>query len=151
MLAIAVSLHTLAAVIWVGGMFFAYNFVRPVAADFEPAHRLTLWAALFHRFFTWVWISIVVLLASGYWMVFKVFGGFASLPLHVNLMQGIGLLMSAIFIYLYLKPYPTLRKAVQAENWPAAGASLNQIRRIVLLNLCLGVILVAIATGGRFF
>ena len=36
-MAIAIPLHLLAAVIWVGGMFFAYMALRPVAASLlEP-------------------------------------------------------------------------------------------------------------------
>ena len=42
------TLHLLAAVIWVGGMFFAYACLRPVAASlFEPPQRLTLWRSVF--------------------------------------------------------------------------------------------------------
>ena len=39
---LAISLHVLAAVIWVGGMFFAWIVLRPVAASqLEPPARLT--------------------------------------------------------------------------------------------------------------
>ncbi len=49
---IALLLHLLAAVVWVGGMFFAYVALRPVAAaQLEPPARLTLWAGVFKVFF----------------------------------------------------------------------------------------------------
>ena len=52
MMGLAVLLHVIAAVIWVGGMFFAYMFLRPVAASqLEPPARLTLWEGVFGRFF----------------------------------------------------------------------------------------------------
>ena len=44
-MAIAIALHLLAAVIWVGGMFFAYMALRPAAASLlEPPLRLPLWS-----------------------------------------------------------------------------------------------------------
>ena len=43
---IALLLHLLGVVVWVGGMFFAYMALRPVAATvLGPPLRLGLWAA----------------------------------------------------------------------------------------------------------
>ena len=36
------------------------------------------------------------------------------------------------------------------SDWPAAGAALNQIRKLILLNLALGLLVVVIASAGRF-
>ena len=53
---IAITLHLLAAVVWVGGMFFAYVALRPVAASLlPPPLRLPLWSQTVARFFPWVW------------------------------------------------------------------------------------------------
>ena len=54
---LAITLHLLAAVIWVGGMFFAYMALRPATGSLEPSIRLTLWSQTLKRFFPWVWIS----------------------------------------------------------------------------------------------
>src|SRR5690606_5692971 len=55
-------LHLLAAVVWVGGMFFAYMALRPAAATvLPPPQRLPLWTQTFRRFFPWVWITVVLL------------------------------------------------------------------------------------------
>ena len=71
---IAISLHVLAAVIWVGGMFFAYMALRPVAAKLlEPAVRLSLWVRTLTRFFIWVWLAVIIVPVSGYWMIFSAF------------------------------------------------------------------------------
>ena len=48
-----IALHLLAAVIWVGGMFFAYMVLRPSAGLLEPAARLPLWQRVFGHFFPW--------------------------------------------------------------------------------------------------
>ncbi len=46
------ALHLLAAVVWVGGMFFAWMILRPAAVDIlEPPARLRLWLSVFKRFF----------------------------------------------------------------------------------------------------
>ena len=56
---IALLLHALAAVVWVGGMFFAHMALRPVAASLlEPPQRLALWVGVFSRFFPWVFVAI---------------------------------------------------------------------------------------------
>jgi uncharacterized membrane protein len=89
-----IALHLLAAVVWVGGMFFAYMALRPVAATLlEPPQRLPLWTQTFMRFFPWVWLSILLLTATGYVMVLGVFGGMGAVGLHVHLMQGLGWIM----------------------------------------------------------
>ena len=63
---IAKFLHILGFTVWVGGMFFAYMALRPVAAlQLEPAQRLPLWAGVFARFFPWVWLTVALILASG--------------------------------------------------------------------------------------
>src|SRR5680860_621195 len=67
-----------AAVVWVGGMFFAYVVLRPAAGALAPETRLELWHRVFGRFFPWVWLSIVVLLASGYGMIFFYLAGEAA-------------------------------------------------------------------------
>ncbi|MCU0842761.1 MAG: CopD family protein [Thiobacillaceae bacterium] len=133
-------LHVLAAVIWVGGMFFAYLCLRPVAAaQLEPPQRLRLWNGVFGRFFPWVWASVVALIASGHGIIMQM-GGMAGLPVHFHVMLGIGYLMAAIFVYLYFVPYPRLRQAVADQDWKTGGAALNGIRVLVGTNLGLGVV-----------
>lgn len=150
-MALAITLHVLAAVIWVGGMFFAWMILRPVAAELlEPPQRLTLWYRVFQRFFPWVWATVVLLLTTGLWMLFGVFGGMGSAGVHVHLMLVSGLAMMAIFLHIWFAPYPRLGKAVSAEDWAAGGRQLGQIRRLIGINLILGLATVAIAAGGRF-
>jgi uncharacterized membrane protein len=148
---IAITLHLLAAVIWVGGMFFAYMALRPVAATLlEPPLRLPLWSRTFARFFPWVWAAVVSLPATGYWMIMGPFRGFANVGVHVHIMQVTGWTMVAIFLHIYFAPYQRLRKAVAAADFAAAGRALAQIRRFVGINLVLGIITVTVATGGAY-
>jgi uncharacterized membrane protein len=150
-MSVLIALHVLAAAIWVGGMFFAYMVLRTSAGPLEPPTRLALWQRVFGRFFPWVWASIIVLLASGYAMLFWHFGGFAGAPLHVNIMQATGLLMMLLFFHLFFAPWRRFSRAVDAGAWSEAAASLKEIRRFVATNLVLGLITVAVASSGRFW
>jgi uncharacterized membrane protein len=151
---IALTLHILASIIWVGGMFFAYMAMRPAAAQMlEPPQRLPLWVATFQRFFPWVWASIILLPATGYWMILSpsAFDGFENVRAYVHTMQGLGIAMIAIFLHVFFAPYQRLGRAVAASNWPEAGKQLNQIRQMILINLILGLITIVIATGGAYW
>lgn len=151
---IALTIHLLAAVIWVGGMFFAYMAMRPAAASkLEPPQRLPLWVATFQRFFPWVWASIILIPATGYWMILSpsAFDGFDNVRAYVHIMQGIGIAMFAIFLHVFFAPYQRLMRAVSANDWPAAGKQLNQIRQMIMINLILGLITIIIATGGAYW
>ena len=139
-------LHVISDVIWIGGMFLAYMAVRPAAAEvLEPPLRLKLWSGIFRRFFPWVWAAVVLILASGFLMM----GQLARVPHYVIAMTVIGIVMSAIFAYIYFAPFPALKRAVASEDWKSGGAALNQIRILVGINLALGLINVAVAVLGR--
>lgn len=148
---IAITLHMLAAVIWVGGMFFAYMALRPAALELEAPQRLALWSRTFANFFPWVWGAVVVLPVTGYWMIAKVFGGFAQVGLYIHLMQTIGIVMILIFLHLYFAPYRRLRRAVAASDFASAGEQLAQIRVMVAINLALGLIVIAVAAAGAYW
>ena len=147
---IGLAVHVLAAIVWVGGMFFAYVVLRPAAGALEPLPRLTLWRDVFSRFFPWVWASVLALLVSGYGMLLGL-GGFAGAGVHVHLMQATGLVMMALFAHLYFAPWRRLQRALEGADQAAAAGQLGQIRLIVLINLGLGLITSVIGASGRFW
>jgi uncharacterized membrane protein len=153
MIAITVPLafHLLGAIVWVGGMFAAYVCLRPATGALEPPQRLQLWRTFFATFFPWVWGSVLLLLASGYWMLISSFGGFAHAPLYINLMQSIGLIMIALFAWLVHGPWLKFKRAADAQEWPTAAANLNRIRQIIMINLPLGLIVAVIGGTGRYW
>lgn len=145
---IPLLLHLLGATVWIGGMFFAYMALRPAAARLlQPPQRLPLWRETLGRFFTWVWISIVVLYGSGVHMLAAAYGVRAA-PTYVLGMAAVATVMTAIFAYVYFKPYRELARHVEAQDWPAGGAALNRIRQLVATNLVLGLLTIAIAVAG---
>ena len=147
-MAIALFLHVMSDVIWIGGMFLAYMAVRPAAVEvLEPPQRLRLWTGIFSRFFPWVWASVVLLLATGFFMM----GQMRAVPPHVIAMTAIGVVMSAIFMHIFFAPFARLKRAVAVDDWKAGGAALNQIRMLVATNLVLGILNIAVAILGRSF
>jgi len=66
MTAVALALHIFGAVVWVGGMFAIYVCLRPALGTLEPPQHLRLMRVTFEKFFPWVWLAILLLLASGY-------------------------------------------------------------------------------------
>lgn len=144
-------LHLLAAAFWVGGMAAMHFAVRPAAvATLEPPLRLPFMADALARFFVGVSIAIGVLLASGFLLVWLA-GGFAHVHASVHAMLTLGLVMMALFLHVRFAPYPRLQRAVAAREWPVAAANLGTIRKLVALNLGLGVLVFVLAIVGRAF
>lgn len=151
MTAALAALHALAAILWVGGMAFAHFALRPSLPVLEPPQPLRLWEQVFPRFFGIVWIAVATLLVTGYGLMFLVHGGFATAPLAVHLMQGIGLAMMGLFTFLYAVPFRRFRAAAATGAWPEAARHQAAIRGIVHANLYLGLLTSAIGASGRFW
>lgn len=147
---IAITLHLLAAVIWIGGMFFAHMVLRPSALQLlEPPLRLSLWNSCFKRFFLWVWLSVILLPVTGYWMVFEIYGGFDQSGWPTRIMHISGLIMIVLFLYLFSSPYRNFKRYIAEQNYPAAGDPLARIRTIVGTNLVIGLFTITIAAAGK--
>ncbi len=127
------ALHLLAAVAWVGGIFFAYMALRPASMLLDAPQRLALWAATFGRFFPWVWGFIAMLLVSGHVLM-------TLAPTHGGLlaMAAIGWTMSLLFAYLYFVLFASLKHAVAVSDTPAAAQAMVRIRPVMAANLALG-------------
>ena len=150
--ALAYALHVLAALVWVGGMFFAWMVLRPAAgAALEGPARLKLWVEVFQRFFVWVWVAVVILPISGMGLLHLRFNGFETAPRYVQIMMGLYIVMVALFIRIQSLQLPELRKAVEAQAWADGAAVMGRIRRLVGCNLIVGLVLVAIAAARPSF
>lgn len=147
--ALALALHALAAVLWVGGMFFAHQCLRPAALKLDPPQRMTLWRDTFARFFPWVWSFVVILPVTGLYMLFKVHGGFATAGGHIHAMLALGIVMIVIFLHVYFAPYRRLCRAVEQQQFKEGADHLAKIRKMVGINIVVGLVTVAVAAGGR--
>ena len=141
-------LHVLSIVVWVGGMVFAHFFLRPAAMQLPPPQRVPLMHGVLRRFFAAVLVAIVVVLATGLWMIGRVAketvqaGLTFNMPLDWTLMAALGVLMMAIFAHIRFALYKRLDRAVAAQDWPAGGAALGSIRTWVGVNLGIGLLII---------
>jgi uncharacterized membrane protein len=124
--------HLIAVTFWVGGMAVMHFAVRPAAVvTLEPPQRLPFMAGALSRFFVGVSIAVAAALVHG--------------------MFTVGLVMMALFLHIRFAPYARLQRAVAAREWPVAAAQLGSIRKLVAVNLLLGVGVYALAVIGRAF
>ena len=150
-MSIAIALHVLAAIVWVGGMFFSLMCLRPSTSWMDVPVRLRLWAHVLSRFFRWVGLAAAVLLITGLWIIFGVIGSLRAAGPHVHLMTGLGLVMMALALHVYFAPYKRLKRFVGTHNWPEAGKQVQQIRVFITINLVLGLVVAVIGSSGRYW
>lgn len=149
--AAAIGLHTLAAVIWVGGMFYAHMVLRPAVTEMSVSLRLTLWSRVLPRFFAWVGASVAVLLVTGYGVLLTGYrGGITGGNLHIDVMQIVGAVMIALFLYMLVVPFVLFRRALAINDLGAAAVQQGRIRAIILVNLLLGLFTTFIGAAGTF-
>lgn len=142
--------HILSVIVWVGGMAFAHFFLRPAVQSLEPPQRLRLMRDVMQRFLNAVAAAVVVLFASGLWMIGRLAkqtvqsgGGFA-MPLDWTIMAVLGIVMMAIFGHIRFALFKRLQCAVAASDLPAGGQAMAAIRRWVGVNLAIGVVIVGV-------
>ncbi len=146
---IALALHALAAAAWVGGLLFARAVLAPAAGGLEPPQRLALMARVFPRFFAIVGVSAVVLLATGYYILFGVFGGFGGSGIHVHIMHLLGWVMIGLAAWAYHGPQRRFARAVASGETEIAAAQVGRIRHLISVNLVLGAIVIVLGAAGQ--
>ena len=142
-------LHLLSVVIWVGGMFFAYMILRPsIGQLLKLPERMRLWDRVFNRFFKWVWVAVFLLMATGFYMIY-LYGGMAVMPRFIHLMLLLGVVMMLIFVYLFFGCYVNFNQLVEEKEWHQAEEKLATIRKLVEVNLFIGLLTVAVEIVGK--
>jgi uncharacterized membrane protein len=136
------AIHLLSAVLWVGGMFFAYVILRPSLAVLAPPERVLLHTQVFRKFFLVVWHAMPLLILTGFIMLFGFLGGMATVPWTIHVMLLFGLVMAGVFVAIVFGPYRTFKRA--ADPAEKAGA-LDSIRKMIGVNLVLGLVTVVIS------
>jgi uncharacterized membrane protein len=136
------ALHVLAAVLWVGGMFFAYVVLRPSLSVLEAPQRLALHGQVFRRFFLVVWHAMPLIVLTGFAMLFGWLGGMRGVDWTVHTMLLLGLVMAGVFLAIWFGPYRRFRAGTGRAEVAAAA---DTIRKLIGVNLVLGLVVVAIA------
>jgi uncharacterized membrane protein len=135
------ALHLLCAVLWVGGMFFAYVVLRPSMAAIEAPQRMLLHTRVFKKFFLVIWHAMPLILLTGGAML-ALQWDMATAPWQINAMMGLGLLMAAVFLAIFFGPYRQFRRTTDRNRM---ASSLDSIRKLIGINLVLGLITVIVA------
>ena len=141
---ILLAVHLLSAVIWVGGMFYAVVILRPGLAVLDAGPRLQLHMVTLKKFFFYVWHVMPLMILTGWAMVFLAWGGFGALPWSINAMQGLGILMALVFLYVFFGPWQRLRRAIR----PTPDL-VPRIRSLIITNLVLGMLTITIGALGH--
>jgi uncharacterized membrane protein len=135
------ALHLLCAVVWVGGMFFAYVVLRPSLAAIEAPQRMLLHTRVFKTFFLVIWHAMPVILLSGGAMI-ALQWDMATAPWQIQAMMGLGLVMAAVFLVIFFGPYRQFRRTIDRNRM---ASSLDSIRKLIGVNLVLGLVTVIVA------
>jgi len=135
------ALHLLCAVLWVGGMFFAYVILRPSMAAIEAPQRMLLHTRVFKSFFLVIWHAMPLIIITGFAMLGMI-GGMDTAPWQIHAMLGLGLLMAAVFLVIFFGPYRRFRRTIDRTRM---ASSLDAIRTLLALNLGLGLATVIVA------
>jgi uncharacterized membrane protein len=136
------ALHLLCAVLWVGGMFFAYVVLRPSLAAIEAPQRMLLHTRVFKKFFLIIWHAMPLIIVTGFVMLFVYGNGMAGASWQIHTMLGLGLLMAAVFLAIFFGPYRQFRRTTDRNRM---ASSLDGIRKMIGINLVLGLITVIVA------
>ncbi len=134
------TLHLLGMAIWVGGSTYALYVQRPSLALLDGTQRNSVQLQTLKKFFFLVWHAMPVMLITGWLMEAIPLGGFGNPDWHIQAMQGIGVVMAAIYLFTFFGPYRRARRAIRPQQ-----AVFDRIRSLVTLNLFLGAIVVVIA------
>ncbi len=144
---ISTALHGFAAFIWLGVLLVSLAMLSPTLGNLPAAQRFPIWLNFFRRAFPWVLGAIVVILLSGYHLMFAYFGGFKA-PLYIGLMHGIGLLTMAAFLHIYFASFKRFARAVDRLDWTVAAQQFGQLRLLMAINLLLTLAVSALGLGG---
>jgi uncharacterized membrane protein len=138
-------IHLIAATLWMGGMGFMLLALNPAMRNvLAQSERLTLLRATWHHFFSIVWVCILALVFTGNSMyttsfrAIKAATGQGSVPSGWNIMLVLGLLMVAIFAYIYWGLFTKFKRAITALDWPLADKLAAKMRGLILVNFIVG-------------
>ena len=80
-------------------------------------------------------------IVTGFGMIFVFLGGMAHQSPKVHVMMALGLIMSAVFLFIFFGPYKRFQRTTDKATMAAA---LETIRKLIGLNLLLGLITIVL-------
>lgn len=147
---VALALHTVGFVGWIGGLSFAYVDMVFSARTLRTYAWLSIWRRTFARFLGWSWVGITVVIVTGLVMASVVSGGSGELPAYIRAMMVSGMGAMAAFAYLYFMPWRLLNKAIWKSDLAAVEKRLRQIRLLVVMTMFLGLVTAMVGASGPY-
>ena len=148
-MSLAFTLHILAVIVWLGGLFLCVVSL-PGTRDLDAGIAMSLWHRTLSRFFAWAWVSLLLILATGMGMVFLKFGGFADIPILHQVNRAIGIPAIALQGYLYFGPWRQFRRAMSRHDLTNAQKDIARVRVVMAVILTLGLVATAVSAAGRY-
>ena len=142
---VVLALHIAAMAVWTGGLAYAVFVIRPSLGLLDPTPRMNVQLQTLRRFFRLVWHVMPIVILAGWAMIVGKEGGFAHAPWFVNTMQALGLLMAAVFAWVFFGPYRRLRRAIRPSQ-----AMVDNVRGLLVTDLALGGATIVVALLGHF-
>lgn len=139
---LAIILHLLAINVWIGGTFFTVVILPRTTSTMGVQERHILMLNVFQQFFFWVWFALVMLLASGGWMIFDAFGAISQVPAYILIMMSTAVLMMCLFLIIFFGPYHDYMRSIHRENWMECERSLGRVRLLSKINMVMGICIV---------
>ncbi len=90
-------------------------------------------------------LAAILTLSSGFYMLDS-FGSISAAPKYMHIMMTLGITMAIIYLYVAVIFYRRLSTTVRTLDWKTAGGALKIIRKLVAINLFLGLLTIIIAT-----
>ena len=143
---LVLAIHLLGMAVWVGGAAYALLVLRPSLSLLDATQRASVTLQSLKRFFRLVWHAMPLVLASGWAMEIGREGGFARADWHINAMQGLALVMAAVFLWIFFGPFRKARRAIRPKP-----ETFESIRSLLGMTLVLGIAIVVVASLGHGF
>ena len=150
--AASLVLHMIAAIVWVGGVFFVRAVLLPSLDEWDAAERYAVLARVLPVFFRTVWGAVAVLLVTGYGvLLFGYSDGLGGGGIHVDIMQVLGWVLIAAFAYLDFGPFRFFLRARAAGDFDRATAKLASLRKGFAVTMGLGMLTAAVGVSGSLW
>lgn len=147
---LAIALHVLSVTAWVGGVLFLLAVLRPSLETREAPDRLSLWARILPRAYVLSWGSAALALVTGFALTFSLYGGFAVAGMHIHLMAGFGLFMTAALAWSWRRPLKRFEEAEERADIAAAETALAAVLRWQAAILAMGAATLVIGGVGAY-
>jgi uncharacterized membrane protein len=147
--AIALPIHILAIIVWLGGLVVLTVAFEPSIRGFDSKLVLPVWSRTVSRLLIWGAVSLVAIIATGIALVNLRFGGFSGMPVAHRFNMVIGLPAIALYWYLTFVPWQRVRRAVSRGNWAEVEANRRVVRRIMRVIVVLGLIASVVSGAAR--